>query len=109
MGVIYDEDELPLRNVSVPCVCLTSLPVLTINGVYADPFVSPLAGLFYTEILSRSANFTGYRSIVVTAGSLAGGQLDDFGRLNNGSSSLYTTPASLPPGVARPASLSPVR
>jgi hypothetical protein len=93
-GVIYDDDEVPLRNITVPCVCITSLPLLTINTVYGDPTATNV--VFYTELVTYSAipsgapnTFTGYRAITVTAGVWPGGTGDDFGRLNNGSANRY--------------------
>jgi len=96
-GVIYDDSEFPLRNVFVPCVCITPLPVLTINSVYGDPTATGPDG-FYTELFTYSIfpggpagplsvnprTFTGYRSIVTIPG-WPGGQGDQFGRLNNAS------------------------
>ena len=52
-GVIYDDNEKPLRNIVVPCVCITPLPVLTINSVYGDPTATGPDG-FYTELFTYS-------------------------------------------------------
>jgi hypothetical protein len=95
VGVIYDDAEVPLRNIQVPCVCLTPLPVLTINSVYGNLATSPHTGQFYTEIFSLvGRSFTGYRNVVVTSGAWPGGQRDEFGRLHNGSASAYTRPGA---------------
>lgn len=104
VGVIYDDDETPLRNIQVPCVCITPLPVLDINSVYGQASASA-SGLFYTElftlesvrvdpeteeeILVPPAAFTGYRSIVISDGVWPGGTGDKFARLTNGSSFAY--------------------
>jgi hypothetical protein len=93
-GVIYDADEFPLRDIRVPCVCITPLPVLTINAVYGDPTE---ALLFYTELYTYAyppapaspRTFTGYRHIRVTTAIWPGGQGDEFARLNNGSAAAY--------------------
>jgi hypothetical protein len=100
-GVIYDDDEFPLRNITLPCVCITAFPVLTINTVYGDPTAT--VAFFYTEIFTYSIipggpgldpsqnntvrTFTGYRNIVVNSPLWPGGQGDQFGRLNNASGS----------------------
>jgi hypothetical protein len=93
-GVVYDNFEVPLRNITLPCVCISTFPVLTINTVYGDPTA---ASLFYTEIVTypgpaipaAPATFMGYRAITVTAGTFPGGTGDEFGRLNNGSANRY--------------------
>lgn len=92
VGVIYDEDEAPLRNITLPCNCSSMFPVLDINPVYGDPSAS---STFYTELVTYTTftetpnTFTGYRGITVTAGVWPGGTGDDFGRLNNGSAAAY--------------------
>jgi len=100
VGVIYDDDENPRRNIQVPCVCITALPVLTINSVYGNASATGSTGLFYTELFTLPgtpagtppvtpppAAFTGYRSIVISDAVWPGGQGDKFGRLHNASSS----------------------
>jgi hypothetical protein len=96
VGVIYDDDENPLRNIQVPCVCITPLPVLSINSVYGQASATGASGLFYTELFTlpvsttekvlQPATFTGYRSIVVSDAVWPGGSGDKFSRLNNASS-----------------------
>jgi hypothetical protein len=94
-GVIYNDDEEPLRNITLPCGCSSMFPVLTINTVYGDPKATNF--LFYTELVTYSGpaipaspnTFTGYRAITVTAGVWPGGTGEDFGRLNNGSANRY--------------------
>jgi hypothetical protein len=92
-GVVYNDDEVPLRNIFVPCGCLSMFPVLTLNPVYGDPTATNF--LFYTELVAfpyvaaTPNTFMGYRSIIVTAGVWPGGTGDDFGRLNNGSVNRY--------------------
>jgi len=96
-GVIYDDNEFPLRNIFVPCGCQSMFPVLTLNTVYGDPNATNF--LFYTELVTYGGGipavppgpntFMGYRSIIVTAGVWPGGTGDDFGRLNNGSANRY--------------------
>jgi hypothetical protein len=93
-GVIYDDDENPLRDIRVPCVCITPLPVLTINAVYGDPsesllFYTELYGYAYPPAPASPRTFTGYRRIVVTTAIWPGGQGDQFARLNNGSAAAY--------------------
>jgi hypothetical protein len=112
-GVIYDQFEFPLRNVTVPCVCITPLPVLTINSVYGDP--NAFTSLYYTELFTYSIipggpgldpstnnavrTFTGYRNIVTTNASFPGGQGDQFGRLNNASASALQGMFPFVPGL----------
>jgi len=105
VGVIYDEDEAPLRNITLPCNCSSMFPVLDINSVYGDPAAS---SVFYTELatyttassMSAPNTFTGYRSITVTAGGIwPGGTADDFGRLNNGSAAAYLNVPGWVPGL----------
>jgi len=94
LGVVYDEDEAPQRNITLPCNCSSMFPVLDINSVYGNP----ASNLYYTELVTYTGGtppllpntFTGYRSITVTAGGIwPGGTGDDFGRLNNGSAAAY--------------------
>jgi len=92
VGVIYDDDENPLRNIQVPCVCITPLPLLNINSVYGNANATGPSGLFYTELFTLPgtelppAAFTGYRSIVVSDPLWPAGSGDKFNRLNNASS-----------------------
>lgn len=103
-GVIYDSDELPLRDIRVPCTCSSMFPVLDLSPVYGDPsvFFPGQAQQFYTEFVTYSAfqsnfadearnpaTFQGYRAITVTAGVWPGGTVDDFGHLNHGSAYAY--------------------
>ena len=50
---IYDDDEDLVRDVLIPCACLTSTPVLTVDSVYALPPAN-LGGhtvpVWYTEV-----------------------------------------------------------
>jgi hypothetical protein len=105
VGVIYDEDEAPLRNITLPCNCSSMFPVLDINAVYGDPSAS---SVFYTELATYTTvsgaedprTFTGYRSITVTAGGVwPGGTGDDFGRLHNGSAAAYLNLIEGVPGL----------
>ena len=48
-GVIYNDNEEPLRNIIVPCGCSSMFPVLTLNPVYGDPTATNF--LFYTELV----------------------------------------------------------
>jgi hypothetical protein len=99
VGVIYDDDENPLRNIQVPCVCITPLSVTAISSVYGQASNTGASGLFYTELFTLpvpvpdkepvSPAFTGYRSIVVSDSVWPGGSGDKFGRLTNGSSDAY--------------------
>jgi hypothetical protein len=113
-GVVYDSDEAVLRDIKLPCVCLSTFPVLTINPVYGDAtvFAPGQQLLFYTELFTYTAiaptsipanpnTFTGYRSIVVKHPVWPGGSGDDFGSLNNGSAAAYLSNdfAIVPPGL----------
>ena len=113
-GVIYDSDETPLRNVKLPCECLSTIPVLSINSVYGDPavFSSGQQPFFYTKLFTYGFSgpgsipadpntFTGYRSILVSGTVWPGGTGNEFGPLNNGSAAAYQAGSfsSVPPGL----------
>jgi hypothetical protein len=85
-GVVYDDDELSLRDITTTCNCVTIRRVTELEAtVYIDPVLA--ANGTYTEIrggepLIAQRSFTGYRAMRVL-GSLT---IDDWGRLLNGSS-----------------------
>lgn len=84
-GVVYDDDELSLRDITTTCNCVTIRRVTELEAtVYTDPVLA--ANGTYTEIrggepLVAQRSFTGYRAMRVL-GSLT---IDDWGRLLNGS------------------------
>ena len=96
-GRIYDDNETLVRDIEVPCDCLTNTPVLNIDTVYSLPPTNLGAGtvpVWYTELesIARTNNnvtgvpanqhnsFTGYWNLEVAgqAGTL-------FHRLSNAS------------------------
>ena len=96
VGIIYNDDEVPQRDIQLPCGCSSMFDVLNISNVYGNPTATN--SLFYTELLTYAGpsipatpnTFTGYRAITVTAGGIwPGATGDDFGRLNNGSAQRY--------------------
>jgi hypothetical protein len=95
-GRIYDDNEFLARDFEVGCACLSNIPVLTLDGIYATPptnlgaFTVPV---WYTELesLAGSPNpvtpvaaqhhsFTGYWNLEVT-----GHEGTLFHRLSNAS------------------------
>ena len=95
-GRIYDDDETLVRDVQVPCGCLTSTPVLSIDTVYNFP-PKNLGGqyvpVWYTELETQTVNpnpviagsaqqfsFTGYWGLEV-----AGHEGTLFHRMSNAS------------------------
>jgi hypothetical protein len=85
-GVVYDDDELSLRDITTTCDCVTIRRVTELEPtVYADPVLA--ANGTYTELrggepgVEPERSFTGYRAIRVL-GSLT---LDDWGRLHSAS------------------------
>jgi len=95
-GRIYDDNETLVRDIEVPCDCLTVTPVLSIDAVYSLPptnLGSHTVPVWYTELESQARtnnnvtptpaqhnSFTGYWNLEVTgqAGTL-------FHRLSNAS------------------------
>lgn len=81
-GVVYDDDENPLRDISVECECLTEKSVLDLSAVYGDAAAAPNGT--YTELIpiqsQTNYRFTGYLATQITDGQLAGGQLDAWRR-----------------------------
>jgi hypothetical protein len=88
-GLVFDDDELVLRDIVMTCNCVTIKRVNEIDPVYTS--VAHPNGT-YTELrggdpLLGDRTFTGYRAIRVL-GTLT---LDDWGRLSNGPSSIVGT------------------
>jgi len=95
-GRIYDDNEFLARDTTTPCTCLTSRPVLDIDGIYASAptnlgaFTVPV---WYTELETTTVNpnpvvagsaqqfsFTGYWGLEV-----AGHEGTLFHRMSNAS------------------------
>jgi hypothetical protein len=95
-GRIYNDDETLVRDILVPCACLTTTPILNIDTVYGlapanlGPFTVPV---WYTELETQSVNpnpvvpgsaqffsFTGYWGLEV-----AGHEGTLFHRMSNAS------------------------
>jgi hypothetical protein len=94
-GRIYDDDEDLVRDVLVPCACLTTTPVLSIDTVYSLPptnLGAHTVPVWYTELETQNATsnpvtpnpqqfaFTGYWGLEV-----AGHEATFFHRLSNAS------------------------
>jgi hypothetical protein len=95
-GRIYDDDESGPRDVTVPCSCLSTTPVLSIDSIYniAPKNLGPhTVPVWYTELESQSVNpnpvvagsaqffsFTGYWGLEV-----AGHEGTLFHRMSNAS------------------------
>jgi hypothetical protein len=96
-GRIYDDNETLVRDVEVPCDCLTNTPVLTIDTVYSLPptnLGAHTVPVWYTELESTARtnnnvtgvpapqhnSFTGYWNLEVT-----GHEGTLFHRLSNAS------------------------
>jgi hypothetical protein len=95
-GRIYDDDEDLVRDIQVPCRCLTRTPILSIDTVYNLPpanLGSHTVPVWYTELETQSANpnpvvpgsaqqfsFTGYWNLDV-----AGHEATLFHRMSNAS------------------------
>jgi hypothetical protein len=96
-GRIYDDNETLMRDVQVPCDCLTTTPVLTIDTVYSlrpTNLGSHTVPVWYTELESTSVtsngtdptvlpqffSFTGYWNLEV-----AGTAATLFHRMSNAS------------------------
>jgi hypothetical protein len=95
-GRIYDDNEVLVRDVQVPCACLTTTPVLSIDAVYNLPptnLGAHTVPVWYTELEVTSANpnpvvagsaqffsFTGYWGLEV-----AGHEGTLFHRMSNAS------------------------
>jgi len=87
VGRVYDTHEVPLRDVSITCDCLTQIALLAIDPIYSAPEAS--LGT-YTELEVQDPNpttglttgtFTGYWSSLTTGSAVN----NYFGRLSNGS------------------------
>ena len=95
-GRIYNDDETLVRDVQVPCACLTITPVLNVDSVYKlppanlGPYAVPVwyteletqAGLFnpVTGASPQHFSFTGYWGLEV-----AGREATLFHRMSNAS------------------------
>jgi hypothetical protein len=94
-GRIYDDNEALLRDVQVPCTCLSSTPVLNIDSVYNLPptnLGAHTVPVWYTELETQAVNsnpvtgtpqqfsFTGYWGLEV-----AGHEGTLFHRMSNAS------------------------
>jgi hypothetical protein len=94
-GRIYDDDEDLVRDIQVPCACLTSTPVLNIDTVYNLPptnLGAHTVPVWYTELETQNAtsnpvvpnpqqfSFTGYWGLEV-----AGHEGTLFHRMSNAS------------------------
>jgi hypothetical protein len=95
-GRIYDDDEDLVRDVQVPCTCLSSTPILNIDTVYNLPpanLGAHTVPVWYTELETQTANpnpvvagsaqqfsFTGYWGLEV-----AGHEGTLFHRMSNAS------------------------
>jgi hypothetical protein len=103
-GRVYDDDEVFLVDVTTNCQCLTRRSVTDLTSVYsdvtrvpdgsyteltggtpggtADPIVGPpiVTDPERIALTGNRRSFALYRAVQVTDGSLAGGQIDDFGR-----------------------------
>ncbi len=84
-GRVFDDDEHFRRDITTFCIaCLTVANVATLSTVYSD--ATQTTSGYFTELFSLFAGaFTGWRALVFTSPFVPGGQLDDFGRLNNAS------------------------
>ncbi len=82
-GRVFNDDELFRRDITTTCSCLTVANVAALSTVYSDATLTTSG--YFTELVATSATpFTGWRALVFTNAFVPGGQLDDFGRLNNG-------------------------
>jgi hypothetical protein len=86
-GVVYDDEETPLRDIETSCKCLTAdVSVTTLSTVYGNPAFAPNGtytefGGFSSTVGDRS--FVAWRAIRILDGSLPGGNLDDWSRVNS--------------------------
>jgi hypothetical protein len=97
-GVVYDDDENPLADISVACDCLTT-KVLSGAGAISTIYTQH-QGDTYTELVTDGtfAGFTGYKALT-----FAGiDTVDFFGRLSNGNRNSLTdiSPPIFPIGFA---------
>jgi hypothetical protein len=56
---VYDDDEALVRDITVPCACLSATPILSIDTVYSSPPVNLGANtvpVWYTELETTSVN-----------------------------------------------------
>jgi hypothetical protein len=82
-GVVYDDEETPLRDISTTCRCLTVRSVRELSTVYTDLATAPngtLTKLLGTPLFST---FVAWRAIRVLDGALPGGNLDDWSRVTS--------------------------
>jgi hypothetical protein len=113
-GVVFDDKENFLVDIISTCSCLTIRRVTDLATAYADPGKAPNGT--YTELFGGTGptncavdttdaggcarSFAAYRAIVISDGSLAGGQLDDFGATWNANRASLggLNPSNITPG-----------